>query len=287
MNFWVTKEQLKTGAPLSAMWKGQAIFNADRRTGYRFNWETDSVLLNIGSRTITVPAGAFGGTTNKYAYKSETGATPVESVSLSLGSQTLQWSSTRDTLAESVPGAFRQVMVIGTRSYRIEQFFSEKGLSRPTFDFRKTAFVVSNGKIAVSGAGSDTASLALLLADPTFVYEPGVTALKFRLLNGSTVLVDKTFTELGTAKISTDAGSGTTVYSIKTLKDPATETVLKKFGYNSKTGKMSISLAGLTLAAIPASEAHLGVELTVGDASYYTSVTFFAPTAGKYSTKMP
>ena len=71
------------------------------------------------------------------------------------------------------------------------------------------------------------------------------------------------------------------------LKDPATETVLKKFGYNSKTGKMNISLAGLTLAAIPASEAHIGVELAVGDASYYTSVTFFAPTEGKYSTKMP
>ena len=88
-------------------------------------------------------------------------------------------------------------------------------------------------------------------------------------------------------KISTDAGSGTTVYSIKTLKDPGTETVLKKFGYNSKTGKMNISLAGLTLAAIPASEAHIGVELAVGDASYYTSVTFFAPTEGKYSTKMP
>ena len=40
---------------------------------------------------------------------------------------------------------------------------------------------------------------------------------------------------------------------------------------------------------MPGSEAHLGVELTIGARTYYTAVTCFEPKAGsgRYSTTMP
>jgi hypothetical protein len=38
---------------------------------------------------------------------------------------------------------------------------------------------------------------------------------------------------------------------------------------------------------VPSTEAHLGVELTIGDRIYYTAVTFFEKRKGSFTTTMP
>jgi len=67
----------------------------------------------------------------------------------------------------------------------------------------------------------------------------------------------------------------------------ATADRVAKFSYSSGKGKLSLSLAGMNLAGIPAGEAHLGVELTIGTRTYFTAVTFFERAPGSFSTTMP
>jgi len=47
---------------------------------------------------------------------------------------------------------------------------------------------------------------------------------------------------------------------------------------------MTLKLSRLSLAAVPSPEAHLGIELTIGDRIYYTAVTFFERRAGAFTT---
>jgi hypothetical protein len=102
------------------------------------------------------------------------------------------------------------------------------------------------------------------------------------------VLLDRDFTALGgEAKVTTDARTGALVFAFKTTKDAATADRIAKFAYQSGKGTMSLGLADLDLAGMPAGEAHLGVELTIGLRTYYTAVTFFEKSGGRWSTAMP
>jgi hypothetical protein len=207
-------------------------------------------------------------------------------VSVSSATQVVKWSSVSDTLTETLPAAVRLATVVGDRGWRLDELLGADGRFRAPTGFRRPAFVVAAGKARLLGPAKDTATLSMLLADPAFAYEAGVSKLRVRILSGTTVLVDRDFTALGTSTTVTDKKTKLVSTKVKTLKDEALADRVTQFSYSTKTGKLSLSLSALTLTALPAGEAHLGVEITIGTRIAYTAVTFFAPVAGRYSTKM-
>jgi hypothetical protein len=289
VNFWVLKETLKSGVPGRDSWKFSALYNADRREANRFDPATDTMRLEIGSRATQLDPGSLTGKTEKaYAWRSAKGIAPVEQVKLGPAKQTLSWSTKNDTISETVPGILTQLVTIGNRGYRLLLSFDENGVFRPALDLERTAFVVRTGSLTVKGPGNDSAKLSLLLGDPNFSYEMGVSALRIRILDGSDVLLDRDFSALGgEAHVTTDSRTGDLVFAFKTVKDTATVDRIAKFAYQSGKGTMSLGLADLDLAGMPAGEAHLGIEHTIGLRTYYTAVTFFERSGGRWSTTMP
>ena len=289
VNFWVFKESVKSGEPGRDAWKVSALYNADRRAANRFDPASDTLRLELGSRTLQLDPGSLTGKTEKaYAWKSARGVVPAVQVKLGPAKQTLSWTTKGDTIGETVPGILTQLVTIGTRGYRLLLSFDENGVFHPALDFERTAFVVRSGKLSVRGPGQDTGKLALLLADPNFSYEGGVSALRLRILEGTDVLLDRDFSALGgEAKVTTDARTGALVFAFKTTKDTATADRIVKLSYQSGKGTMALGLADLDLSGISQGEAHLGFELTIATRTYYTAVTFFGTSGGRYSTTMP
>lgn len=286
-NLWATKQKLKTGIPGKDLWIGQAVWNADRRAASRFDPAADALRLQIGSHPIDVPAGSLTGTVKKYKYATPRGDVPAVKVQLSLVKQTLKWSVKRDTISEAVPATLRHTTVLGGRGYRLDEAFNGKGVFKPALAYRRTAFVVTKGALKAVAPGKDWVKLSLYLADPNFQYETGVTTLGVRILDGASQILTKDFTALGKGTTRTDRGTGATVYKVKAGKDTADTDRLSKFVFLSSKGKMALKLSSLDLASVPSTEAHLGIELTVGDRIYYTAVTFFEKRQGSFTTKMP
>ena len=284
VNFWLTKQKLSLGVDGNEAWTGSLLFNIDRRTGIGFDPATNDLSLALGSRTIFIPAGSLQGTTASMSFNSPSGAVPAEAVKLSLSKQSLSWKTSNDSLAATVPGIQMVVLKMGSRSYRTDVRFDTKGTATANSAVRPS-FVLTKGKLSVGNAGSDSATLGVLLSDASFLYNTGDT-LRIRLLEGATVLVDRDFTALGVGQSSTDK-SGRLVFTLKTLADTEVTDVIQKFSYNSGKGKLSLALSALTLGALSDGEAHLTVELTVGDRIYTTGVTFFGENPGPYSTSMP
>jgi hypothetical protein len=114
-----------------------------------------------------------------------------------------------------------------------------------------------------------------------------VSTLRIRILDGASAILDKDFTALGSGSARTDPGTGATVYKLKAAKDAADTNQLAKFVFVSGKGKLTLNLARLDLSVVPPTEAHLGIELTVGDRIYYTAVTLFEKRVGSFTTAMP
>jgi hypothetical protein len=284
VNFWLAKQKLKLGTDGSEAWAGALLFNIDRRTGLGFNPATNDLSLALGSRTMVFPAGSLQGTAASMSFRSPTGEVPTEAVTLSLSKQTLRWKTGNDSIAATVPGLYDVILRMGSRSYRTTVQFDEKGMAN-AFSSVRPAFVLAKGKLSVGNDGGDSAALAMLLSDASFLYQTGDT-LRIRLLEGATVLVDRDFTALGVGASKTDK-SGKLVFAAKTLADTKVTNVIKKFSYNSAKSKLAMALSGMTLGALSDGEAHLTLELTVGDRIYTTGVTFFGANPGTYSTSMP
>jgi len=285
-NLWVTTEKLKTGIPGKDSWIGQAIWNADRRTATRFDPLTDALRLQIGSHAIDVAPGSLRGTVKNYTYATPRGDVPAVKAQLSLVKQTLQWTVKRDDISATVPATLRDTTIIGGRGYILDELFNAQGVFKPALAYRKTAFVVSKGVLKAVAAGKDSVKLSLYLADPNFHYESRVSTLRVRILNGANEILSKDFTALGTGSTRTDPGTGATVYKVKASRDPAGTDQLSQFVFLSSKGKMTLKLSRLHLV-VPSTEAHLGVELTIGDRIYYTAVTFFEKRMGSFTTTMP
>lgn len=284
LNVWFAKQKLKLGVDGNETWSGQLIFNADRRTGSRFDPALDDLSLAISTRTFDFPAGTLQGTAAAYSYKSPTDTNPVQSVSLSLVKQSLKWTASRDAFAITLPSTETVEFSLAGQTQRSDVRFNTAGAAT-AFTVVRPAFVLSSGKLTAGNPSNDTATLTLLLNDASFLYQTGDT-LKIRLLEGATVLADRDFTALGVG--TTTTGSvGQLVFAIKTSKDTETVNAIKKFSYSTTKGRASLALAGLTLGALSNSEAHLTIELTIGNRVYTTGVTVFGSNPGSYSTTMP
>jgi hypothetical protein len=284
VNFWLTKEKLTLGVDGEEGWKGLLLFNADRRTGNRFDPATDNLSLSLGSRTLSFPAGTLTGKINNLHYTTPRGQVPRESVKLALSRQTVQWSSSRDTIAATVPGLQSVALTMGSQPYRTTVLFDERGRAN-AFSSVRPCFVLANGKLRLRSANSDSATLGMFLSNSSFIFEAGDT-LRIRLLQEATVLMDRDFTPLGAVK-QTTAKDDALVFTVKTLKDTETANRIDKFSYNSAKGKLALALSGLTLDALTTGETHLTIELTIRDRIYTTGVTFFGANPGRYSTSIP
>lgn len=284
VNFWLAKQKLKLGDDGEEAWAGGLLFNIDRRTGMGFDSALDAISLTLGSRTLDFPAGLLEGTNKSLAYKSPKGVLPTEAIKLSLAKQTLKWASKNDTLDATAPGVHLVVLKLGSSIFRTNVRFDEKAKASALSSVRP-AFIVAKGKLGVGFDGEDAAKLSMLLGDESFLYETGDT-LRIRILEGTTVLVDRDFTALGEGQSATDK-SGKLIFRLKTIADTEVTDVIKKFSYKSDKGKLSLALSGMSLGALTNGEAHVTVELTIGDRAYTTSVTLFGKNPGKYSTSMP
>ena len=284
VNFWLTKEKLSLGVDGEEGWKGRLLFNADRRTGVRFDPATNNLSLSVGSRTMSFPSGSLEGTDAAMRFSTPVGQVPSESVKLSLSKQLLQWKSSRDSIAATVPGLHNVVLSIGSQSYRTTVLFDERGSANALSSVRP-CFVLAKGTLRLRQADLDSATLGMLLSDASFGYQTGDT-LRIRLLEGTTVLVDRDFTALGIGEQTTN-NDGELVFTVKTVPDIATTDRIGKFSYSSATGKLSLTFSGVNFDAVTTGEAHVTTELTIRDRIYTTGVTFFGPRQGIYSTSMP
>jgi hypothetical protein len=283
VNFWLTKQKLTLGVDGEEGWTGLLLFNADRRSGTRFDPLTDVLSLSLGSRTVNFPAGSLAGTAASMKFTTPSATIPSRSVKLSLSQQTIQWKTSKDSIAATIPGLHDVVLRMGQQSYRTAVHFNEKGGANPISAVRP-CFVLAKGKLKIVDAGADSATLNMLLSDASFVYQTNDT-LRIRILEGATVLVDRDFTALGQVRQSTDS-LGKLVFNVKTLPDLATTNRISKFSYLSSNGKLTLALSGLTLGGLTNSEAQLNIELTIGERIYTTGVSFFGANPGTYSTSM-
>jgi hypothetical protein len=283
VNFWLTKQKLKLGTVGSEAWSGLLMFNADRRTGMRFDPSTNELSLSVGNRALNFPAGSLAGTTASMRFTTPSGTVPSQAVRLSLSKQTLQWKTGNNSIAATVPGLYEVALTMGSQSYRTAVHFDTNGNANAMSAVRP-CFVVANGHLKV-GPGADSATLGMLLSDASFVYQTNDT-LRIRVLESTNVLVDRDFTALGQVKQSTDK-FGKLVFTVQALPDAATTNRISKFFYSSAKGRLLLALSVLNLGRLTNSEAQVNVELTVGSRIYPTGVTFFGANPGTYSTSMP
>lgn len=281
VNAWITGAKVKAGRPGEDSWSGSCIYNADRRTGRAFDPATQTLALSLGSSTFRVDAATLKPTSAGLAFRSPKGDAPATSVLLTPPKQTLKWLVKAATLTETLPGVLRQTFLVGARGYRVDAFIDLPGKLAVPAGLRRAAFVVSKASVVVAGGGKDSASVSFLLADPAFAYEPGVSTLRVRVLDGASTVLDRDFTALGTGTVGNATGS--TAYKLKSAADTAAANRVAKFKFTGANGKGTIALDSLTLPTLADGESHLGIELTVGSRIYFTSVTSFERKANRYS----
>jgi putative Ig domain-containing protein len=284
VNCWIKKQVLSPGD--AGSWKSVFIYNADRRTGNAFDPATDPCAASLGGHSLLIDAGGMKTARGRFSFASEKGLTPQVKVSVDPAAQTVKLSSKKGVFADGVPATLRTTLSLGNRGYRLDAFMDPKGRFKATAGYRTTAFVLTKAKLAVRGPGNDQVKLSALLGDPAFDYESGVSTLQLRLLVGGNAILDKTFTEFVTAKERVDGDSGRATFALKrTEKDPAGTVGLQSFRYKSSKGGLSIVLKNADLAGLPPGEAQVGIELTIGNKAYYTSVTLFEGRRSTYSTR--
>jgi hypothetical protein len=284
VNLWALRQQIKGGVPGKDSWKASYLYNADRRSGKSFDPETQEFFVSIGNREISLPPGSFivsaSGVMN---YRSDKSAIPKVTVKITPAKQNIQLSTAKDTINQTVPATTRNVLMIGNKSYRIDEAFDAKGKLTVPSGYRSTCFVLSDGQIILKGAGKDTAKFNFLLGDPAFACAQG-TPIEFTVQDGEgTYIAKPDFSDL--LSVQQVTVKDIEVCKIKQSgKDATPDTTLKKFSYTTQTGKMSLSLANMTITGL-SGEKHLLFELRIGDKTYTTTVTFFERSPGKFATK--
>ncbi|HEY3323879.1 MAG TPA: IPT/TIG domain-containing protein [Planctomycetota bacterium] len=283
INLWIKKLQMKkTGTAKKDSFQAQYIYNADRRLQTNplkiYDASADPFDYTLGSlEELLVPRAKLLGQRPKFSFTGDKATLPIRSVKLDESGQTISVSGKSETITDTLPGVLTNVLKLGSKGYKLELFVDGKGKFTATSGYRKISFVVASAKLtAGKGAGKDSAQLACFLADPALgtAAQGGAKVARLRLLDANNTILDEDFSKL-------------LVFSkgkFSTSKDDKAPFI--KFTYDTKSGKMAISLKGATLS-IPGSEDHISVELTLNDKIYFTAVTLFAPKAGSWSTKLP
>lgn len=294
INLWVKKAAFKRGSPGKDAWAGQWIYNADRRRNTNpvriYDASTDPLAISLGAiPELSIPRTSLTGARPTFSFK---GTNPAAALKLDESNQTISLSEKSLTITDTYKNTLRNTVKLGTRIYRLDLFFDDKGKFTPALGLRKTAFVAASAKLSAKAAGKDSASFSMYLGDPAFTppSAPNDKSVRFRVSNSAgTVVMDKDFTSIVTVASTTDKATGAKVYKLKSGKD--TTAPSGKLTYDSKSGKFAVAFKGLSLASgLPTgdnAEEQLSIEVTISNKQYFTGVTVFAPKAGAYSTKLP
>src|SRR5262249_14697775 len=156
--------------------------------------------------------------------------------------QTIQWRTSKDSVAAAVPGLNDVLLKMGQHVYGTPVLFNQWG-SANAISATRPCFVLASGRLRVGTAGLDTATLNMYLSDPNFAYHTNDT-LRIRVLEGATVLLDRDFTALGLGRQSTNS-LGRVLFTVRSLSDTATTTNrIGRFYYSSSSGRLSLGLSG-------------------------------------------
>ncbi|MHC4473990.1 MAG: Ig domain-containing protein [Planctomycetota bacterium] len=286
-NMWVTKQVLRTGHPGRDKWKGQLIYNADRRTGHSFDPSTDRALLSLGSRRIVLEPGDLDEVRpGVLAYKDVEQDGAVVSVKVYPAKQLLKVQTKKDTIPDKLNRTLVNEVVLGGRGFCLLERFRD-GRLLVTPGYRSTAFVADKVGLKVGGDGYGTLTLRMRLVVPGLLCEPG-TRLRLRVSEGQEVLLSRDLTDLIGVQQVKDGRTNDLGFTLRMVDaDGSDENRLSKLKYDSRSGKMGVSFKEVGPLAISADEAHLAVQLTLDEDAYYTTVTVFERAPGKYTTKMP
>jgi len=287
VNLWVTKQTLSTGRPGSDGWKGRFVYNADRRTDRAFDPLTDSARFSLGSRVIRLdPGDLVEVRPGVHVFKDTEQDGAILSVKVYPAKQQIRVRTKLDTIPDRLNRTLENVVVLGNRGFCLEEQFTD-GKLLVTPGYETVAFVVDKLKLALEEDDTGTVALSAKLIVPDLLCEPG-TALRLRVLEGAEVLLDKDLTDLIGVEQVTDPRTRDLAFVLrKNDADTAETDRLTKFRYDSRKGKLKVTLRDADMSGISSGEAHLAVELTVDDRVYYTALTVFSPRDGRYSAKMP
>lgn len=299
VNLWIkklsAKAQTEVAGPPNDSWQAQYIYNADRRTGNIFNPFTQSSLFALGASEVELPAASasMNEKSGDFKYTSPKGEAPVVNITGKPSAQSLSVKVSDTLLGGTLPADMvPNRIILGNKGYKLKTFLDEKGKFTVTSSYRSASFVVSSASVKDVGNSKDTLQFSMYLADPSllanflFIDECpddnkncNQPTVKLKLHEDSIVLLDKDLTTLVATTRQEDKNALVTYKMKKVVKtdpDVSGENLLSSFSFDSKTGLLKVKLTNLALAsALDPAQAHIGVEVTVDNMSYFTSITLF------------
>ena len=309
VNLWLkTLTAHDDGAGLDK-WQGEYIYNANRSVDNAFDHKTDDFYASLNNSDRTLAAGSL----KKNLYKElvfndialSGPAAPGAKVKIVPKYQTMSVVVKNEGLGLTFPAeSVENKISLGSRSYNLKIDLNRdplypgdptRGKYIRTFGAKSTSFVVANGLLRTGTADLPQLTLKMYMADPLFNYTLGDT-IEIRVFNGANEIFYKDITNFVITK--NVVYNGQTVKVIRTplyfSGDPGDadgNDKLKLFIYNPGSGVMKLKIKKPTITPAEVGNAadgvHLGVEITIGDKSYFTSVTFFESSQDVYKTTMP
>ena len=309
VNLWIKSLAAKDNGAGIDKWEGSYIYNANRSLGSAFNYKTDDFFASLNTSERTLAAGKL----KKNLYKQlvfndmnpDNPAAPSAKVKIVPKNQSMLVVVRNEGLGLTFPAeSVENRISLGSRSYNLKINMARdplypgdptKGRYIGTFGARNTSFVVASSLLRTGTADFPQFSLIMYMADPLFAYTLG-DKVELRVFNGADEIFYKDITNFVMAKDA--AYKGQTVKVIRTPIDFAGDPgdadgndKLRTFLYHQGTGLMKLKIKKPTITPAEIGQAtdgvHLGIEITIGEKAYFTSITFFEYSAGVYKTTMP
>jgi len=302
VNLWVKRLQADAGLPGNDhddSWSATFLYNADRTAGKLFNPATETFYASLAESEIELAPGNLEKITSgplgilSYETPNEAAKPGAPSVKVRIvpRQQSLFVEAHNTHLGTLLPAdLLPNVLILGGKSFKLKEFLDAEGHFNTPFGYRSAAFVAVNGLTRTDAAAAKNfARFNLLLADPAFDFAPGDPAknkVRIRLMDAQSVMVDKDLSSMVYASTGVDRDTGTPTFSLKKTwqSDPASNNKLAKFTFDSASGKLGFELKAPTLASLTNAEEHVGIEVTIGSKTYFTSVTVFKIATGRFST---
>lgn len=309
VNLWLKKLIARDDGAGLDKWEAKYIYNANRSVGNAFDHKTDYFYASLNNGERTLAAGSL----KKNQYKKlvfndidlSDPAAPGARVKITPKSQTMLVVVKNEGLGLTFPAeSVENKISLGSRSYNLTIDLDEnpqypddptRGKYIKTFGAKTVSFVVANGLLRTGNADFPQLTLEMYMADPSLRYTLGET-IELRVFNGRDEIYYKDITDFVITKDVVYKGQ--IVEKIKTPRDFTGDPgdvdgndKLRKFVYDPGSGFMKLKIKKPTITPSEVGNAadgvHLGVEITIGDKSYFSSVTFFEPSQNIYKTKMP
>ena len=309
VNLWIKTLVANDKGAGHDSWKGVYIYNANRSVGNAFDHNADAFYASLSDSERTLDAGSL----KKNLYKelvfkdidSAHPAAPGAKVKIVPKNQTMVVVLKNEGIGLTFPAeSIENKISLGSRSYNLKIDLDKDPLysGDPTrgrylgnIGARNTSFVVANGLLRTGAADFPQLALEMYMADPLFNYSLGNT-IGLRVFNGADEIFYKDITDF--VKRKDVDYKGQTIRVIRTPIDFAGDPgdgdgndKLKNFLYHPGSGLMKLKIKKPTITSAEVGKAtdgvHLGIEITIGDKSYFTSVTFFEYSTGVYKTIMP